>query len=190
MNLALVGPAQWRKQDRGFARFELVVLHENWLQKMGLIFPRAAFSKSAIKTLASKWEQGSRSLGCSGTMFRRDGPRFPHGTGLVPEQNFIIPVFISLFILVPLAADCKIPDASLVIWLILHLVPWYRNIWHHFLTENRSCSGTFFRFSPKTMKFRDNLIVKEPVFRSDLLPCFRHWYQYPTCFLCSMISFW
>ena len=71
---------------------------------MGLIFPRAAFSKSAIKTLASKWEQGSRSLGCSGTMFRRDGPRFPHGTGLVPEQNFIIPVFISLFILVPLAA--------------------------------------------------------------------------------------
>ena len=71
---------------------------------MGLIFPRAAFSKSAIKTLASKWEQGSRSLGCSGTMFRRDGPRFPHGTGLVPEQNFIISVFISLFILVPLAA--------------------------------------------------------------------------------------
>jgi len=37
-------------------------------------------------------------------MFRRDGPRFPHGTGLVPEQNFIISVFISLFILVPLAA--------------------------------------------------------------------------------------
>ena len=71
---------------------------------MGLIFPRAAFSKSAIKTLASKWEQGSRSLGCSGTMFRRDGPRFPHGTGLVPEQNFIISVFISLFILVPVAA--------------------------------------------------------------------------------------
>ena len=33
---------------------------------------------------------------------------------------------------------------------------------------------TFFRFSPKTMKFRDNLIVKEPVFRSDLLPCFRY----------------
>ena len=37
-------------------------------------------------------------------MFRRDGPRFPPGTGLVPEQNFIISVFISLFILVPLAA--------------------------------------------------------------------------------------
>ena len=71
---------------------------------MGLIFPRAAFSKSAIKTLASKWEQGSRSLGCSGTMFRRDGPIFPPGTGLVPEQNFIISAYISLYILVPLAA--------------------------------------------------------------------------------------
>ena len=37
-------------------------------------------------------------------MFRRDGPRFPHGTGLVPEPNFIIPAYISLYILVPLAA--------------------------------------------------------------------------------------
>ena len=144
---------------------------------MGLIFPRAAFSKSAIKTLASKWEQGSRSLGCSGTMFRRDGPRFPHGTGLVPEPNFMNKCDLAMFrgqVALSQCTPCKIPDASLVIWLILHLVPWYRNIWHHFLTENRSCSGTFFRFSPKTMKFRDNLIVKEPVFRSDLLPCFRH----------------
>ena len=80
---------QCPKQDWGFARFELVVLHENWPEKMGLIFPRAAFSKSAIKTLASKWEQGSRSLGCSGTMFRRDGPRFSPRTGLVPEPNFM-----------------------------------------------------------------------------------------------------
>ena len=81
---------------------------------MGLIFPRAAFSKSAIKTLASKWEQGSRSLGCSGTMFRRDGPRFPPGTGLVPEPNFIISAYISLYILVPLAA-LQNPRCSLVI---------------------------------------------------------------------------
>ena len=35
------------------------------------MFPGAAFSKSAIKTLASKCEQGSRPLGCSGTMFQR-----------------------------------------------------------------------------------------------------------------------
>ena len=124
---------------------------------MGLIFPRAAFSKSAIKTLASKWEQGSRSLGCSGTMFRRDGPRFPHGTGLVPEQNFIISVFISLFILVPLAAlqnprcfPCDLADfvfgAS------------FRNIRKDFSLRNRACSGTLYDFLPRTFVFRDILL--------------------------------
>ena len=37
-------------------------------------------------------------------MFRRDGPRFPPGTGLVPEQNFIIPAYIPLYIFVGSAA--------------------------------------------------------------------------------------
>ena len=124
---------------------------------MGLIFPRAAFSKSAIKTLASKWEHGSRSLGCSGTMFRRDGPRFPHGTGLVPEQNFIISVFVSLYILVPLAAlqnprcfPCDLADfvfgAS------------FRNIREDFSSQNRAFPGTFFDFLPRTFVFRAILL--------------------------------
>ena len=77
---------QCAKQDRVWARFEEVLLHKNLPEKLGLIFPGAAFSQSAIKLLASKWEQGSRSLGCSGTMFQRGAQYFSHGIGLVPEQ--------------------------------------------------------------------------------------------------------
>ena len=140
---------------------------------MGLIFPRAAFSKSAIKTLASKWEQGSRSLGCSGTMFRRDGPRFPNGTGLVPEKKFIISVFISLFILVPVAAlqNPRCFPCDLANFTFGTMVPEHLTSLSH---SKQGCFGTFSRLSPKTIKFRDKLMVKEPVFLSYFFPCFRH----------------
>ena len=150
---------------------------------MGLIFPRAAFSKSAIKTLASKWEQGSRSLGCSGTMFRRDGPRFPNGTGLVPEQNFIISVFISLFILVPLAAlqnprclPCDLANFAFGTMVPEHLTSLsyskqvlFRNIFSIF-AKNHEVPGQFnskgadvpVRFAP--------LLSSLPAFTNNLVP--------------------
>ena len=59
---------------------------------------------------------------------------------LVPEQNsgtkFHEQIDLAMFrgqVALSQCTPCKIPDTSLVIWLILHLVPWYRNIWHHFL---------------------------------------------------------
>ena len=90
---------------------------------------------------------GSRSLGCSRTMFRRDGPRFPPGTKLVPEQNFFIPANISLYILVPLAAlqnprcfPCDLANFAFGTMVPEHLTSLA------FVLKIRSCSGTFFDF--------------------------------------------
>ena len=77
-----------------------------------------------------------------------DGPRTPLPFAQIGNWEFL-KVMFALYTFLCRSQHCKIPDASLVIWLILHLVPWYRNIWHHFLTQNRSCSGTFFDFRQK-----------------------------------------
>ncbi len=119
------------------------------------------------KTLASKCEQGSRSLGCSGTMFQRDSPRFRPGTGHVPEQLLVIPLFSpdvplwtgfqmqpSLTYFNEYFIHWKIPDAFIVIWRILHSVSFVPEHFSQFRLSAMACSGTFFQFSPRTMKFR------------------------------------
>ena len=75
----------------------------------------------------------------------------------------------------PSVKPCKIPDAPLVIWRILHLVPWYRNIWYHFSSQDRSCSGTIFRFSTKTLVYRNILFEYRASVPGKKCGGFRHW---------------